>query len=240
MWTPINRDWTVKPPLGTPLRTDGHWSVQGLAGCWLFNEGAGKPIDLVSGQPAVLMGSGVSWQQNGLYITGQTGTNVGIPVLKRLPNLARATVICGAEIHASERDWEELGGLGNGGYNDFHLAFQAAQKDTNKLTAFAQLDNYWETGAGVLTTTRNTAGICSVAQTYSGSMLCGYLNGKFVTSGIEGSGPIQACSAFIGGRENCSCVSMPALWQYMLVYARALDPAEIASLSANPYQVCQP
>lgn len=37
---PIRVDRTSKPPLGTPLRSDGHWSVQGIVGAWAFNEGS--------------------------------------------------------------------------------------------------------------------------------------------------------------------------------------------------------
>jgi len=44
MFVPVRRDRTVKPPPGTPLRTDGHWSVQGLVGAWAFNEGAGNKV----------------------------------------------------------------------------------------------------------------------------------------------------------------------------------------------------
>ena len=39
-WISIDR--TEKPSLSVPLRTDGHWAVDGLVGWWDFTEGAGR------------------------------------------------------------------------------------------------------------------------------------------------------------------------------------------------------
>jgi len=44
-FVPVKRDWTSKPPIGTSLRADGHWSVLGLQYYVTFDESG--PIDSV-------------------------------------------------------------------------------------------------------------------------------------------------------------------------------------------------
>lgn len=46
-------DRTAKPPVGVPLRTDGHWSINGLAGAWPFNESSGGISDAAGGNYSV-------------------------------------------------------------------------------------------------------------------------------------------------------------------------------------------
>lgn len=87
MWTPINRDWTVKPPLGTPLRTDGHWSVQGLVGCWLFNEGGG-----IKANNFVIQGDTPFWEKGGLHLRFYSGSYSYIPLPLLLQGSSEFTI----------------------------------------------------------------------------------------------------------------------------------------------------
>ena len=76
MLVPIRIDRTSKPPLGTPLRSDGHWSVQGLIGAWSFNEGAGSPFNIVGNKPSTQYAGYVgSWSTDGYIGPASPGAN---------------------------------------------------------------------------------------------------------------------------------------------------------------------
>lgn len=51
--------WTNKPPVGAQINW-GHPLARGLAGCWVFNEGAGSVLDLVRGIVGTFVG-GATW-----------------------------------------------------------------------------------------------------------------------------------------------------------------------------------
>lgn len=81
---PIKIDRTSKPPPGTPLRTDGHWSTQGLAGAWVFNEGLGSStFDGVRQDPATVKGSsglaGGALRGDGSSVCAKTEKSIGFP-----------------------------------------------------------------------------------------------------------------------------------------------------------------
>jgi hypothetical protein len=47
---------TQKPPIGATIDWS-HPLAQGLVGCWMFNEGGGIPINIVSGVQATIAGT---------------------------------------------------------------------------------------------------------------------------------------------------------------------------------------
>lgn len=80
MLIPVWRDRTQKPPMGVSLRSDGHWSVQGLVGAWAFNEGAGQYVLNSADQKYGGITEAV-WKSNGLYFGGSGYVNVHLPTL---------------------------------------------------------------------------------------------------------------------------------------------------------------
>ena len=90
---PIRVDRTSRPPLGTPLRSDGHWSVQGLVGAWAFNEGAGQTCFDLLGKSDLAI-TGLSRTPNGLAnsSTGQFAQAVA-STKSQCPNDNTLTVV---------------------------------------------------------------------------------------------------------------------------------------------------
>lgn len=227
MWTPLNRDWTVKPPLGTPLRTDGHWSVQGLVGCWLFNEGAGGRVYDVArqnnGTANVYM-----WMQGGMYFYDQPIVTVPhVPILSVHDQFTILLDITWIEI-AYDSVWRGLVGKDDtAGYTVYVAA--------GVLSAYINLVSY----SSGFTLQNGKRTVCCVVA--CGTTLSFFADGRLVNTQNLSGQPIANTYDFYIGRTAWSSSDRFNGYIYGVnVFNRALSPNEIASLSAHPYQVCQP
>ena len=61
---PLKVDRASKPPIGTHLRSDGHWAIQGLH-CFCFQEGGGSSVFSADGINSCILQSPV-WTPNGV------------------------------------------------------------------------------------------------------------------------------------------------------------------------------
>lgn len=232
-FVPIRVDRTSKPPIGTPLRTDGHWSVQGLAGAWAFNDGAGvTTFNAVSGRISISANGigtvGLNPVANSpvvsafvssintrdlTIVTGQDKrTNTG-------STSGRASICAVGEGHAS-------GGarLGRPSVNGTELCFVPRCDDEAHRWSFGN-NPQWST----------------IAVTAKSSQLLGYIDG--VVSGAEvGSGTWTTSSednVYLG----CNGVTYRQWGQpigFIIVYSRAITPSEVSFISANPWQIYEP
>lgn len=216
MWTPINRDWTVKPPLGTPLRTDGHWSVQGLVGCWLFNEGAGGScVNAVTGKKSVVAPANVVWHNDGLdFSAGSAGIDGG--TINTVSGMGISLFLDGCF------------------YYRYSYAYAMAVQMNDRWLGFAtNSDGTLYTG---MPYGRIRACITSDPQAV---VQKNYFDGQFRDSFASYAASITNAPVILGANSSRT-TSFNGSISVALIYNRVLSPNEIASLSANPYQVCQP
>lgn len=238
---PVKREWTSKPPVGTPLRTDGHWSVRGLIGAWAFGPDV---VDLVSGRHPTLINTNVARSANGINVTPASGTGYGIPTLATInKNLYKATLFSVMSPRVRANDWEFFCGLVDpSGYGEYKFAITSGNDVADDYNVMCIIDNYYNESAKACT--RSTTNVKSLAATYDGTAIRTYYNGIAgeVDSSLGGSGlPISTpLEVAIGGRANYAEISGPCEYQALYVYDRDLLASEIRSLSANPWQVFEP
>jgi len=216
--------WTEKPPVGTPLRTDGHWSVQELSGCWMLNEGAGTKV----------INSAVSTQVNGIA-TNPIRTKKGmffdswdyahdyhINVGRVVNPTGPVTYITKASVNSYGEG--PLIGLGDRlclRVRDGYIDFFTFASYWNPVAAYysCALDTPY-TFVGIHTTTTNEI----------------YVNGHRITSEAVPARTAVDWDLFIGSDQETSRQFGGEI-EYAMVYNRALSASEVASLSANPYQI---
>lgn len=230
MWTPINRDWTTKPPLGTPLRADGHWSVQGLVGCWLFNEGAGrKAQNIVNGAFGTL--SNIVYGTDCITNSGSGYIDCG----NVLGGFSRLTVV--AKVLCTSAS--AAGQIISKGYDGSGTEWQLYVEQTTGKLVF---DTYTGNNYGAKTSDDIVGKRITAAGSYDGTTWRVYVDGK-LSGQADGIGPSSRNRRLLVGAVDIDYTPgqffSGKMWQ-ILIYNRALSPNEIASLSANPYQVCQP
>lgn len=227
---PIRIDRTSKPPLGTPLRSDGHWSIQGLAGAWSFNESAGVPINAVDSRPSNFAGTGNIWHPDGM----QTGTTGGLITNATLPTQDVAntsfTYFTVCQIPTGLISSATLMGNRYGGTSSPLQFFKIKAGGTE----------YYNNGVNNgFSYTWSVGPTTQIAVVKSGNTLIGYQNGvPRATSTVtvtQDPNPI-----FIGCGGVTAQEPSKSMFSVALYFNRALSPAEVASLSANPWQIYEP
>lgn len=241
MWVPIAQDWATKPPCGTPLRTDGHWSVQGLVGCWLFNEGGGNALHGLVGKDASLIYA-PEWKNDGVYTSFSSSSgNYPCIVVPVTWDVTKPFTV----MHRSQGFSSEL-------YSHYYWAIDGAS-NSSPLIALSQY------GSGRVQALFNHSQVLyesvttceiGVAHTVCNVIVPGtkweiYYSGKLkrtITSlAATNSETMQYLSIGAYKRQASSVyLGLGGITSFASIYNRALSPAEIASISANPYQVCQP
>jgi len=261
---PLRIDRTSKPPLGTPLRSDGHWGVQGLVGGWALNEGTGKTaFDGVGHNNGVVSGTAANIGPLGYY---NDGTNAGGMCQTKsgalLGGLATSTVLAiintTAATAAVETPETAIGSGGNAIYseraaigNDIYklsLAYPSAGENASNLTVEFTYRNDGGTllQRRMLAPNANNGADHIVALTKNGTAHRVYFNG---VAGPNTTAFGSSSTAFSNAGLGCVIGNdlgggAKAAWngfiRLVLLYSRALSPVEIASLSANPWQAYEP
>lgn len=213
-----------KPALGTRL-IRGHPLTQGLVFCAPLNEGAGAPIDLISGKQSTLSGA-VGWQRGGFYSSAVSGIYADFGTLPLIPDGGAITIAVGAIVDNST---SAIGPFVSGGqlfstasssrfafnldYDTTDLASRVTAFDLGLPVHFAFTHDGSKTLGGVLRYRDAIAKTALTEQTPSGS----YLPGGYTTR----------LGQFIG------------VLHYCYVYNRVLSATEIAQLHTNPYAIFQ-
>lgn len=217
-----------KPPIGAVLRNDGHWSTQGLVGCWLFNEGGGKRLFNPFDSQANSLASTTVWKKGGLYFGGnQYGFT--IPNYNLILNLPAQTYILTLL----------AGTLQNGGYKILgKYPLNLHTVTTNRLNV---LGNTSGNGINIVTNESVPTSVISdiafcvnkanvaIRNVYINGTVCTYSTN--IGSGVlidGGTSSIYAADYMTGPIFHC-----------LKIYNRILSPQEISSLHENPYQMVQ-
>ncbi|MBJ6723689.1 choice-of-anchor D domain-containing protein [Geomesophilobacter sediminis] len=241
------RDWTTKPPFGTALRTDGDWSVAGLFGCWLLNEGTGAIAhSLVPNGDLQFLDAGSTapvWVPAGMAFShGVSGTVYGhlSSPAGFFPNNSAFTVVQNVTVQplAPYEDMEfwsvygsglpaiGLGVSGDGGGNYYRMRWGWNGTETNSAAYRLPPGNY------------------TLATVVSGTSVSIYRNGALFYASTLGAPPPYKGTFSIGSyhrdSSNTTYYGLNGSVGFTLLYNRALSPAEVAAISANPWKVAQP
>lgn len=238
-----------KPPCGTRLRTDGHWSVPD-AGSFLFNENGGITyFDSARGLRASVNGT-VTAAENGALISG-AGNFLSIPYDPSLHIGIGSTIF--AVIEAKSLPPTNPAGIfvsniNGASYKGVNFIYTATGYIEVMLGAAA-------TGIGAnyrrsTTATNNSLAAgkkFSVAAIVTSFTTANTLlvDGKVCTTTTSGAGATFAAgtdASNIGRFCNNSGVYNPAdtIFDVLYIYNRPLSVAQVQGLHANPYLPCEP
>lgn len=226
MLIPIKLDRASKPPLGTPLRTDGHWSVQGLIGAWSFNEGGGSTVhNAVTSKPSVSCVG--DWTPEGHEIFSNAGEGVVTDAVS-IPSCV--TMFFKGRLKNLQYYDHIVSLFGSTGvyslhYPDPELSFTTDGSHVCNLGMPASLMNSNITLCG----TYGPAG----SNGYVNGLLVGNNPHTFVTpTAIDNVG----IGRYVGGDGWQSS----QVTDIVCVFGLELTPPQIKSISANPWQIYEP
>lgn len=237
------KEWTTKPPAGTSLRKDGHWSTQGLVGCWSLNEGAGtRAVNLVSGvlstavNGAVINADGAVFSassnqcfkdDNTPIITGNKFTVFTVAVISSQGTLSSA--VCGTRETVSSPN------------KGFSLKVEQYNATGKIGITFGNVSDYLFNSIA----TPADGVRFSLSVVVNGSNATANLNGRQSETISVGQMQPTSTKGFVIGAwapRATNSVGDPFDGKVSVTYLynRALSASEIASLHVNPYQMFQP
>jgi hypothetical protein len=220
---PIRVDRTSKPPIGTPLRSDGHWSVQGLVGAWAFNEGGGNTVFNAVGGPGGTVTQSSLFSPLGISPGDLSGGSRNV-------NLGSVPLGGGFFTSFAIVNLKSVSGTlcaQSSGPINYELRVVAGVVRVNSEIGSAQ------SGSAIASVGRHT--ITGVQDSFS---IAGYYDGVFFNS-----------FPTYGSRiTTVSNIQMGATWydnrdiivELSLIYNIAISPDQVKSLSDNPWQIYEP
>lgn len=243
---PIHIPWTSKPPLGTPIDRS-HPLAQGVIGAWALNEGAGVQAFSEDRLRGTLLDD-PTWAPNGLRFPGGTSSSS-----------TKARVECGVGlVPAYDSNITILaaiqsGEIGAGG--DDVIAGQCQSSGSVTVPGMGlgvsslsgRLKVYWNntvivnSPTGALVSNEK----CVLAAVFSGGVNArGYKNGIMLQNVTVSGAPSVDGKFLIGAHyrqsSNLYYGGFKGVCELILLINKALSPAEVAALSANPWQIYQP
>lgn len=242
MLIPIRIDRTSKPPLGTPLRSDGHWSVQGIVGAWAFNEGAGSTAfggsDNLRLLDTATLAAGLlhcNAAKSGAEITMPSSFKLSLPVYMA----ARFTVLGTPPANSGYfgtrvADTDIAPYVANVLVSDYQGNFQLLWNDNGLFTSIASTEAI---SAHIGKTITMVALIKSNSQQL-------YLNNKLIVNNNAAIGnPTYSGTSLLhfGWNTGQDIARYPNADYDIGWYGHSFpSPQEIASLTANPWQIYEP
>ncbi len=244
------RAWAgTKPPPGVQLNT-GHPLATALVGAWLFNEGAGPSTrNLVAPVGVGTLTNGPSWSPQGggglsFAVASDQSVNAGNPA---------ALQITGSITVATH--YRLRTGPPTNGYmlvaKDKDTGGRAYTLDVSPTVAWGARF-YINGGSGDGTTNIALEGVTAaagderaVAGVYDVSipLVRLYVNGvaKNTSVATDASIPTATANVLFGRREYSGFEAPLDGWlRYVYIWQRALKPAEIAQVAADPYVLVVP
>lgn len=227
---PIKITRTSKPPVGTPIRSDGHWSVQGLSSAWAINEFAGTAITSSNNTVAPLVNT--SWSGDGLLCQTNTKIDTGL----NLVGDTAITVIAGCIFTGLAGSLRIFGNYASSVYSILLAVSAGAPYKMRSLIT---------TTGGSSSLTGNTVLVNGkpyvFGLTYDGAQLGLYVDGYEDATPLAKTGAMaNTANTLYLFSDSAGTVSHSGVGQWSYRYSRALSPPEIASLSANPWQIYEP
>ena len=221
-----------KPSPASSIRTDGHWSTDALSVCLPLNSGSGGPVDFAGGRTCSLL-SGASWTTlNGEPAVQTTAGSNGVQIgtVDNLPKGATTVVWGYGKLDTTNRASGGFGFSNNTGRLGCHFpwsdgnAYLDLESSSNRLTKAGLTFAPGSRWAWVL----QAPGSATPGELFK--------SGTSVGTGGTAQTRTDAGGPFYLGRHSTGLADF-AVWEFMLVYGRALSSSEVASLHADPYQM---
>lgn len=231
---PVRRDRTSKPPIGTPLRSDGHWSVENLIVCLPVNEQAG--FSLSNGgslRGTSTIAASEKWTASGIINTNNISVSAPYPAI--LP--PELTILQKGAI-------TRTGIAGIHGYSN-NTGLYVRLEDTNTIRSVSVH------GSGV---TSNVTG--NIPNKLANMQVLSMLSGVGSGAGF-GKKRIWVDNSLVIDTETAGMVyphapmsfafcsdgpgySSSHIFEYGIIWAKAFADTERMSLSSNPWQIYEP
>lgn len=230
------RPWgTQKPPLGYQLDRSSPFA-QGLVGCWLFNEGAGRSTNLCNMDKTV--DDGTSWIPSGFGIAKSlNGTTDRIDAINNIDFTNRAmSIVTSVLVNAYQcRPFVVHNSANTASALFLEIAASTGVMQMNRLGTTQKYRNsasqipvgIWQTLCCVDTDGGDDA-----------NSMHFYKNAILDDSATKQNGAVQTSATgkwSIGGIYYLDVRNLKGMILYTYVYNRALSAAEVAALYAEPY-----
>jgi hypothetical protein len=234
------KKWTSKPPVGTQINWS-HSLANGLVLAYLYNEGGGLPIDLLSHkQSSWFNGTGYSWQSgkdgmdffypDGFLNTLDTGLKGG-----KYDNISASRVSMATRVYPVSYGYQGASNLINKG----NAVLQMSSTDTKILIIPTGSFTYAGTGTALPLNQWHT--LVGSLDGVGGSYQKLWVNG--VDAGVitqVGNGSQQDDSSLtwgLGGNQN---QTLNGLMSYAYVWNRILSADEARQIYLDPYCFLMP
>lgn len=243
-WISIDR--TETPDASVPLRTDGHWAVDGLVGWWDARpRGGSRVYDAVTAIPSAITGTpdwGMAGSRPRLALSG-SGNWIPLrtehakrPLPLTLVSCVRQHTRTSWPTAIGNDSWKRSGNITNGVDLEIGTSGELAcaiGDGTNggrrsKISAASAVS-------------LNTIHVLVVVVRGSTDMSL-FVDGVDVGGSYSGSGGslhYSSADGSIGGNAS-PAVYLDGDWFFGGIWGRELSASEIASLSANPNQIYEP
>ncbi len=225
-----------KPPIGAQLNRN-HPLAQGMIGCWIMNERAGRRIMDYSGynKHGTLVNMANPWRESGLYFGGgSVYDHVQLPTM--LPKPPYTIIVRINPVNCGPTN--EGNGLvyQGAGYYDVGTVFNLANVSgiSNRFSFMNQGGSWVGSDADTvslgifqqLAVSINAAGMATL-----------YNNKTALTTGLSGTGTPSNNPTYLGFWYGITGASrfFNGIMDYVYIYNRDLSAFEISSLYENPY-----
>lgn len=241
--------WKSKPPLGVQL-DQGHPLAEGLLGYWALNEGAGRQVNDLARNNHGTSGATVSqtvWKggpSGVVYDIANAGANrILIPDSSRLDvptvfSVSALLMMRTAPVTGNQFIANIFGDGQSISNNSLLFRFgDSAAGNARRLALYVNDGSYHGVVAGT-DIPLNTWTLCT--GTHDGATTKLYMGGRLITSGANAFSAVQDALDFVIGAttNNARPLDGPIAW--VGYWKRKLTDSEIATLSADPYQLFQP
>jgi hypothetical protein len=222
---PVRVDRTSKPPLGTPLRSDGHWSVQGLVGAKPFHstvDDATKALGVASGATQGV--DGYHFANAGDRITWATTSADALSGnFSILFSVFVDAVPTGYQSIIARDDYDQrivLTGMEYGSSQSLLCEF-----GTIFTSLLPAVDHRYK-----------WLPIAYTASSVDGQKAYAY--GSLIGSDAYTSAIFNGSSTVIGDRV--SVWPLKGTLAYLFIYSRPLNAIQINAITGNPWQIYEP
>lgn len=250
---PIRVNRASKPPAGTPLRTDGHWSVDGIAGHWGMLEAAGSIA--VDGSPwrrnATLSATMPPlWKGGSLLFNGDASTEYSrayLPNADYLGGAAGATVVAGITASAGQASSSGLVMFLDNGTTNITtriLLNITTGRAVNIRSRSADETQAQATTANGIVPVGVPVVVASAFDLARGRQRAYVGNREVVNAAASYARATFTARSTIGGGIGClpnlGSYSFGGSIHFVALYRRALGAEQVAALAANPWQIYEP
>lgn len=225
----------LKPPVGTQLDR-GHPLAFGLRGAWLLNEGGQRLVNLADGRPSSTAVGSPAWRQ------GPSGPALQINDGQYVPLQDVDLDYCTIVARARSTDATNEGVLCCKNFDGSNVPYALSIRDgTSVIDGFSFYNGAWQRSGTNTVDYRNEGRDRTFGGSFDGTNLRFWVDGQVRSTTTiaatvlpKNNNPLDLGTYRNNGWEFGGRV------EWLLLYDRALNPAEMRALHADPFQLFAP